>query len=120
MAFTAIECTPSALLDKYSCLQCLSDDQLLAIIALAMAQASQTYANDVAALLADSACYTCLSEKQMLQAATAIIGNMGFPDESISEIREKIKCLLCADPRQIKAAILFLLCNYFQTEVTPQ
>lgn len=117
MAFTAIECTPKALLEKYSCLACLSEHELLAVITLAMAQASRTYESGVASLLADSACYTCLSKKQMLQAGAAIIGNMGLSDHTVPEIVELIKCLQCASDRTLWAAILFLLCTEFQVEI---
>jgi hypothetical protein len=117
MPFVALECSPSNLVHTRSCLSCLSQHELLAVIALSLAKASGTYAENVPALLKDSACYACLSEKELLQASAALVSNMAYPDNTVPEIVALAKCLVCANPRQLKAAILFMLCNSFQVEV---
>lgn len=120
LAQQALTCSPpSELLKVYPCLACLSEKELLAVIVLSMAQASPLHANNVALLLSDSACFTCLSKKQRLQALAALLGNMGLGTKTVPEIRDAIKCLLCGTPNQLWSAALFLYCNYFQ-QVAPQ
>ena len=108
---------PSELLKASPCLICLSEHDLLAIIVVALAQASQTYADDTALLLKDSVCYTCLSKKQMLVGFTAMVANQGLNGLTQSEIMEKIKCLQCASPQQLRAAFLYLIAAEFQTSI---
>ena len=48
----------------------------------------------------------------MLQALTALLGARSLDGLTVTEIRAKIKCLVCANPRQIKAALLSQFCQY--------
>lgn len=108
----AITCTPADLLETYSCLQCLSEKELLAVLVLAL---SDNAGETVTETLENSACYTCLSDKQKVQAITAIFGDTFLSRYTVTEIRENIKCLLCATPAQMKAALVYLLCQYFES-----
>lgn len=106
----AISCTPSSLLDTYPCLACLSESELKAVIVVALAEQLRLTTDEI---LENSACFKCLSKKQMLQAATAIIGNEYLSDMTVSAIREKIKCLLCANPDAVNAALTYGLCRLY-------
>ena len=107
----AVTCTPADLLDTYPCLACLSESQLKAILVIALADnAGET----VAEVLENSACYSCLSKKQMLQAVVAILGDTYLTrDTTVEQLRARIKCLLCAPPDKVDAALVYLLCDYF-------
>lgn len=107
----AITCTPSELLKKYSCLQCLSQKELIALLAIILSTGT-AYENDVPRLLRASACFGCLTDKQMLQGFTALLADTVLPASvTVTQLREKIKCLLCADPKTVRAAVLYLICQ---------
>lgn len=64
--------------------------------------------------LANSACFTCLSDKQKLQSIAAILGDNYLSAYTVPEIRELIKCLLCATPGQLNGALIYLICQYLE------
>lgn len=119
----SITCHPSDLLATYACLKCLSKlelEQLLVVI-LADITGAYTLPEETSDLLADSACFTCLSDTQLLQAIVSMFAQVAYygTDTTVDEIRDKIKCLLCANPAQVKAALTKLLCNLCDDSITP-
>lgn len=67
----------------------------------------------VAQVMADSACYACLSKKQMLQALVTIAGNNQLGENTTpQEVIDEMHCLICADEKHLLAALLYLTCNY--------
>jgi hypothetical protein len=104
-------CVPSDWLKKYACLKCLSVTELKAVIVLALADYLEL---EVSEILECSACWTCLSKSQKLQAITAVLGDTFLSDQTVDEIREKIKCLLCANPDQIDSALAYGVCALFE------
>ncbi len=64
-----------------------------------------------AQVMSDSACFTCLSRKQMLQALVTKLGNDLLGEEhTVSEVVDQFHCLVCATDQQLFAAMLQLLC----------
>ena len=107
-------CTPSANLSIYSCLSCLSKDELLKLLVVILADVAEsgyTLPADTPQLLQDSACLTCLDDKKLLQYTVSALAQDVESGSTVAEIRDKIKCLLCANPRQIKAALAHLICR---------
>ena len=110
-----ITCTPAVLMDTYKCLKCLSDSELLALFVIILADQEGTYTlpDDLDLLLKDAACFTCLGDRQLLQAGIAAMANDIEADATVPELREKIKCLLCAPPRVIKGLLAYITCLQF-------
>lgn len=105
----AFDCTPSSLLDSSPCLKCLSEKELLGVILAIIVSALGT---TVAQALEDSKCFTCLSKKQMLQSLTTVLGNDLLGERySQDAILADLACLRCSNETQLRAAILYLLCN---------
>lgn len=113
----AIDCTtPKDNLKVIPCLACLSESELKKLLVVIMADLIGTYTlpADTATLLSDSACYNCMSKKQLLQVAVTIWATIAYGRDmstTVEEMRNKIKCLLCANPQQIDAALTQLTCG---------
>lgn len=109
----AIACTPEERLEKFKCLECGSESQLLLVLLLALAKnrhAGYTMPDDTNQLMQDSACWACLSDKQLLQAVVSTVSEW-VEDEDWQPLVEEARCIQCANPKQIKAAIAFLICK---------
>jgi len=118
----ALTCTPAARLSQLSCLSCLSDSELdkAFVVALASNFSGYTLPAQASNLVSDSACFTCLSDKQLKQAMVSAYFQWGAsPNITIEEIRNRLKCLQCANPKQVKAMISFLTCRIIEVEQTP-
>lgn len=111
----AATCTPSALLEDYKCLACLSEKELLAVLVLVANQLIGTYnlPEELDDLFSDSACFTCLSDKQKFQAIISAMSTVAYErsGKTIDEVRDEIKCMLCAPPGVLKGAAVLLLCQ---------
>jgi hypothetical protein len=95
-----------------ACLMCLSEKELKAIMVYAM----RTYAKmTLAQLLVNSACYRCLSKKQMLVALTGMITKQLVPGMSASDLRKAVRCSACGSDKHVEADLLYLFQTYFQT-----
>jgi len=93
------------------CLACLSESELNKVFVLALATGTAYELPDhLAQLMDSSACYTCLSDKQLLQVLVSAYVEDQLGSLTMDEFREKIKCLSCATPKQVKAAISYLTC----------
>lgn len=116
MAVAENPCTPNALLDNFPCFQCLSEKELLAVLVLALATGNgNDLSTDLDALMQNSACNACMTDKQMLEAVTALFANYYLTEGfTIADIRDDIKCLLCVDPKRLKAMLTYLICQLFQ------
>lgn len=107
------DCTPSKTLAANSCLSCLSESELDKVFVVALAESEGTYdlPTDSAQLIQDAACFTCLSDKQLKQALVSSYLESLSPKLTLDEIREKLKCLQCANPKQVLAATVYLTCK---------
>lgn len=108
------DCTSNELVHLYPCTQCLSEHQLKAVIVLAFATFLGEEITDV---LDCSACLTCMSKHQMLEAITSVLGEAWlseFAGLTTADVQALIKCLLCATPDQLNAAITYLICVYIK------
>jgi hypothetical protein len=121
----AAVCTPEGLIrDSYPCFECLSESELLAVLLLSINELLGTYdlPEELSDLFADSACFTCLSDKQKLQAVVSGMAAKAYErtDKTMEEIRDEAKCMLCASPGAIKAALVLMLCNLTNGYTAPQ
>lgn len=107
---------PKNLLKEVPCLDCLSRLELLMIAILGMAEEDGTYTmpDDTNQLIADSACYTCLSDTQLLELITLALSQGLSQLDTVATVRQKLKCLRCANPAQIKGAFTFLILKILQ------
>lgn len=119
ITITQTDCTPSALTGVIPCLSCLSEKELLTVLVFILASAdSYSLPTDTNQLLADSACFTCLSDKQLFQALITAVANEFLRESlTVEEGAAAVKCLQCANPKQLKAALVYLLCQLFSTPV---
>lgn len=101
------------MLKRYPCFACLSELQLMMVLLITLNWYEEVY-ETTEEMLQDSACFTCLSDKQMLQGVVSslvtIAARYGYTAE---QAIEDIKCLQCATPKQVKAAIAKLMCSTF-------
>lgn len=102
----------SLAVSQYPCLSCLSESELFAVLILGLApMAGYTLPGDQADMIKDSACFTCLSDKQMLQGVASIPAFLSFEGKTTQQIRDEIKCLVCTDQKRMKAMLVMLLCK---------
>lgn len=107
----AVTCTPSSLIGTNPCLNCLSEKELWAIIMYAFATAND---QTVAEAFSNSACYNCLGDqKHFLVSLVTIFADEFLTGVSVPDIIEAVKCTECAPEKQIKSALLYEICTYF-------
>ena len=71
-----------------------------------------------ATAMEDAACLTCLSDKQILQAIVTKVGNDVLGERyTVQDVIDAFHCLVCATPKQLKAALIQQLCGYFTLSV---
>lgn len=104
--------TPSALKNAKSCLNCVSEKRLKAIMVYVMRNSAGLSLSD---LTANSACYMCMSKKDMLVALTAMIANQLLPGVTGRDLAALVPCKICDSDKQLEAMMLYLFANYFQT-----
>lgn len=101
------------------CLQCLSELQLMMVLVWELNEISEAYTlpTQLATLFDDSACYTCLSDKQLLQAIVTILAYLAFGrEDTVPGVVDDLACLNCANPAQIKAAIVHLIAKWTESQ----
>lgn len=105
----AYTCTPSSLMASSPCLACFSDKELLVALVAILIAAKGTTVDQV---MKDSACFTCLTKKQMKQGFVTIMGNELLGEASSQDaILALMRCLRCANDTQLNAAALYLICQ---------
>lgn len=106
--------TPGELLSQIPCLACLSEKDLQAVLLYILStQTDYSLPDDLKTLIQDSSCVACFSKKEMLQTIISALANEFVTGETIPEIRDSMKCLQCATPQQIQAAITYLIIQVF-------
>lgn len=106
--------TPAGLIGKYPCLNCVSEKELLAIIALMSYGLNHSGSTDVAAMVADAKCW-CVPDKEMLVAmANALVAIAIASDyyDDATAATVAASCLSCADPHILKAIIAKATAEY--------
>lgn len=100
--------TKDEILNLYPCLQCLNKSELLAVLVYVLATLNgKDVTTDLSTMMDDSACYNCLTEKQMLEGLIASLATNVIPAETtVTQMREYVKCLTCVDPNRIRALLL--------------
>lgn len=108
----ALVCTPKKRMDTFPCLSCLSDSELnIAFVVLLAISAGYTLPSGTNQMLQDAACYNCLSDKRLFQALVSAYAEKYAPTLTLTELKNRMKCLACANPKQIKALTAFLTCK---------
>lgn len=116
-----ITCTPNALLSREPCGECLPEREILAILAIMLCKITNQDANATCTVadLADAAkCFTCMSDSDMLRAIAVLVYNYGIDNgylASATGLRQDSACMLCADPKLVRAIILYYICLGFST-----
>lgn len=110
-------CTPQAIKESFHCIQCASESEVLMVILWALAKLEGTYTlpGDLDHLLEDTACWNCMSDSDLLRAIAILLAQKASRNESILDFWDEVKCLPCADPKALRAAIVPLLCQYLAT-----
>lgn len=107
---------PNALLALAPCTQCLSISELKRVLVAALGWfENYDMPDDLDALIENSKCWACTSSKQKLEAAVIVLGQFIFeegPQET--QVTEMLACLRCVDDEHIDAALIFLICSFFE------
>ena len=100
----------ASLLKANACLACLSKTELIALAVMISADKLGTYnlPGDTNKLLANSACFNCFADSQLLQGMVAVMVQNVEGLATVNQMRARIKCLACANPKQLKAAFAYL------------
>ena len=111
----AIVCDKNELIDIYPCFQCLNKSELMAVLVYVLASLNgKDVSTDLPTMMEDAACIGCLDDKKMLEAIVGILASAVVSrDTTMDEIRADVACLLCVDPKMIKAMIVKELCTYW-------
>lgn len=105
---------------QYPCLNCLSELQLqMVFFALLNAVFNDINNSEITPLerLDEVKCLNCLSDRQLLQGAianliTSVSSEFNYTaDRALADMR----CLQCADPKQVKAGLWGMLAAFFAT-----
>lgn len=113
-------CTPQTLKESYHCIQCASESEVLMVILWALAKLEGTYTlpEDLPTLLEDTACWNCVSDSDLLRSIAILLAQKASrSDLDITDFWDEVKCLPCADPKALRAAIVPLLCQYLASLV---
>jgi hypothetical protein len=108
-------CTPSELIALNPCFSCLSTKELWAVlldVLLYEYNAEKQTTLTLKQVLSDSACWTCTSKKQRLQAFVSLAAESSEGLDAAT-VKADLKCLECASETQIQAALLSLFCKYW-------
>lgn len=108
----ALICTPAQRLATTPCLSCLSDSELdIAFVVALAASAGYTLPSGTAQMIQDASCFTCLSDKQLKRALASAYLEKQAPGITMAQLKDRMKCLACSNPKQIKALMAFLTCK---------
>lgn len=112
-------CTKEGLVETYPCLQCLNNSELWAVLVMILATINnKDVSTDLNEMMEDAACIACLTDKQLFEGLVKVIGfGVINPETPMDEIRADVKCLLCVDPKMIKAMALKEFCTWMQAPV---
>lgn len=98
-------------LNDFPCLRCVSDQQLLLILAFLLCRiTSATPDEDCTAeeMVATAGCSSCFSKRQILQYIVQLIARYAVDNGLIADfdtIVQEIVCLNCADPRKLMGMV---------------
>ena len=99
-------------LAEYPCLRCLSDTQLMLVLAYLLCLITSTSRDTectVSELMSDAGCSDCFSRRQKMQFLVQMVAtyaqNQGLLTD-FDAITEQIACLLCADTGKILAMVV--------------
>lgn len=108
----AHDCTAQAQVDERPCLECLSKKELLAVLLYLLAKQNYDLPSEIDNLASDSACFRCLSDKQKLQGLVNAVYVYFGETDTVEEIRESVKCLICFGDADLKAMLAQQICEF--------
>lgn len=108
------DCTAAGLANANVCLQCASDSELDMLWLYLWAYfAGLDLSTDLDTLMERGRGLVSLSDKQIKEAKIALFANfLGVDDLTLAELLDEVKCLPCAEPKVIRAATLWLICEF--------
>lgn len=115
----AVTCTTNEMIAAAPCALCLSEKQLWAVIVLLLCKTLDGSRADCTptTLLTDSECFDCLTDKQMLVAATNALYTYAV-DNSLLDVAggniDAAVCLDCLPLKKLKAIALKKFCDLLQ------
>lgn len=106
-------------LAQMPCLECFSQNELWLVLLYVM---SANTAYDVTQghldeLQEAAKCLDTLSDKQMFQSVVAMLIDAFELDLTADDLRDKIKCLKCADPKTVREMILWLTYQWLNSRL---
>jgi hypothetical protein len=111
------ECTAPSVAAAWPCVACLDPVELESALIVLLQLATGRMLETMDQILEASACFTCFSDTQMKQAIVKMLateyGEQGERSENVTTM-EYIKCWVCAQPKQRRAALLYLICQYIE------
>jgi hypothetical protein len=104
-------CTPAEAMAIAPCAKCASESELRMIWLWFWATMDlYDLPEDLAELLEDSACWTCLSETDIKRGILSeVISGIDIP---IGEVMDALTCIRCLKPKQVEAAIAYTICDF--------
>lgn len=107
------ECSAESMVNMYPCLECSSESQLWTLLLWLFAYLFYME-DDIETLKQDSVDTLVMSDKQMLQAAVAIMGSaLSLDSEDIQDIIREAPCLECNEPKLIRGTLLKFWCEFW-------
>lgn len=111
----AVVYTKDTVMALTPCLQCLDKPTLLLVLLYILATMNnKDMTTELDTMMEESACYTCLTDKQLLEAMIAILADNQLESVNVQDIRDSLSCAQCADPQRIKAMLLHEWATYWQ------
>lgn len=99
-------------LDEYPCLRCLSDQQLVIVLAVVLCRIVSTDRENectAAEMVATAGCSDCFSDRQLFQMMVAMIATYAVGEGLITDLNalvENVVCLNCADPKKVRGMVV--------------
>jgi hypothetical protein len=109
-----LNCTVPELVEAQPCVKCASRKDLFAVMIYILAEVDgYSIPDDTEALLAEAACFSCLSDREKLNVlVTKLISLVDDEEYEGTEVFDDMKCLLCIDERTMKAILTLLICKF--------
>jgi hypothetical protein len=99
-------------LANYPCFRCLSDQQLIIVLAVILCRIVSTDRNNEctpAELISTASCSQCFSDRQLMQMLVAMVANYASTQGLVADVDALIEdavCLNCVDPKKVRGMVV--------------
>lgn len=104
-------CTVASIQAIWPCLDCLNTDELEGVL-IYLLQEAMSKSHDVGDSVEDAACFTCMSDTQLFEAIVKVFLAAYADLDDIAAATAAVKCWKCAQPKQRRAVLVRLICQY--------